>query len=579
MQRLMTALSLLAILLAAGCGSKEPYVAKVGNSIISEDSYRKAMTTQFRSDENIQQRTLDERKKVARDMALEEAKYLEGLARKYDQNTEIAQNVENTARRKALDLLYQEKVINEVISEASLREYYNNSAKEVSARHILVKKSAADTSEADRQRLKGRIDSIKTAINGGLSFKEAAALLSEDATTARDSGDLGWFPWGRMVDEFQKAAWAAKPNELAGPVESPFGWHLIWVDSTREVQGRPPFEKMKDDLMLRMREAEGQKLSDRARDYVNKLHDEYKLVIDESTTKDFVTKLQDPQMSLNKELGPMFTQEEKDRVAATHKLGKVTVNDMIEKVGGNAYRVDWKNPQSVKDLIHAIVEPAFLEDVAEKEGFTKRAKNDPDVKAQQRSAIIRLVDKVEIADKLDQSEDADRAYYERNLQDFVQPETRTIREIFIKEDSTKAARVLARAKQGEDFQKLAWQFNEKESTKRDSGRIGPFEEKRFGLIGSAAFRLSKPGEISDLVKIGKNFSIVQLIDVFPSRTKTWEEAKSDARRENRVARTKTLTEELEKMLLARYPITVDEEKLAAMWPLPAERKERAARDQ
>jgi parvulin-like peptidyl-prolyl isomerase len=48
-----------------------------------------------------------------------------------------------------------------------------------------------------------------------------------------------------MVDEFQQAVWAAKLRTVTGPVESPFGWHLIWVDSTREVQGRPKFEDMK----------------------------------------------------------------------------------------------------------------------------------------------------------------------------------------------------------------------------------------------------------------------------------------------------------------------------------------------
>ncbi len=579
MQRTVILLGLLAILIVIGCGKKEPYVAKIGSEIISEEEYRAAMLTQFRSDDNIKQRTLDERKKVARDLALEEAKYLEGLARKFDQNSEIAENVESSARRRALDMLYEDKIIKPVISDASLKEYYDKSAKEVSARHILLKKGATDTTAADKSRLKTRIDSIKTAIDGGLSFKLAAATLSEDATTARDSGDLGWFPWGRMVDEFQKAVWAAKLRTVTGPVESPFGWHLIWVDSTREVQGRPKFEDMKDELSSRMREAEGQKLSEKAREYVNQLHTDYSLVIDEKVTGDFVMKLQDPTMSLNKELGPMFTQEEKDRVAATHKLGKVTINDMIEKVGGNAYRVDWKSHQSVLDLIHAIAEPQFLEDVAQKEGFVKKAESDPEVVKQKRQAIMRLVEKVEITEKLEQSEDADKAYYEQHLQEFIQPETRTIREIFIKEDATKAKRVYDRAKGGEDFQKLAWQFNEKESTKRDSGRIGPFEEKRFGLIGKTAFQLQKKGDISEVVPIGKNFSVVQLLDVLPSRTKSWEEAKGDARRENRVARTKQLTDDLEKMLLSRYPLDIDEQKLSTMWPLPPERQEKAVRDQ
>ncbi len=579
MQRSVILFSLLAIIWVVGCTKDGPYVAKVGSSTITEEQYRTSMMTQFRSEENIKQRGLDERKKIARDMAIEEAKYLEGMARKYDENPEIAVNVESAAKRRALDMLYEEKIINSVVTDAKVKEFYDNTSKEVSARHILVKKSATDTTDADKAKLKARIDSIKTAIDKGLDFKTAALKLTEDATTQADSGDLGWFPWGRMVDEFQRAVWDAKPRTVAGPVESPFGWHLIWVDSVRQVEGRKPFAEAKADIAMQLREVEAQNLGNVAREYVGKLHDEYDLKYDDAVLSMFTTKLLDPQMSLNKELGPMFTAEEKAQIAGTHKLGKITVDEMIQKVGGNAYRVDWKNPQSTKDLCNAICEPQFLEDKAAKEGFLKKAMDDPTVVQQRKSAIMRLVEKVEITEKLEGSEDADKAYYEQHLQDFIQPETRTIREIFIKDDSSKAVRVLDRAKKGENFAKLAWQFNEKESTKRDSGRVGPFEEKRFGMIGKAAFQLKNKGDVSDIVKVGKNFSVLQLLETYPSRTKSWEEAKGDARRENRVVRTKQLQEDLEKMLLARYPLTINEEKLSTMWPLPPERQERATRDQ
>ncbi|MBK6911797.1 MAG: peptidylprolyl isomerase [bacterium] len=579
MQRTGLLLSLLAMMWLASCEGKKDYIAKIGNETITEQEYRAAMLSKFRTDDNIKQRPLEERKKIAHDMAIEEAKYLEGLARKYDENPEIATNLEAAAKRRALDLLYEERIIAPVITDELLREHYDRSAKEISARHILVKKSAADSSAAAAARLKSRIDSIKTAIDNGLNFKAAAALLSEDATTAVDSGDLGWFPWGRMVDEFQRAVWSAPLRKTAGPVESPFGWHLIWVDSTRDVTGRPPFEEMKKDLAMRLREVESLKLGARARDFVNALHTEYSLQYDENALAMFTGKLTDPQMSLNKELGPMFTGDEKALVAATHKLGKITIEDMIQKVGSNAYRVDWKNPQSVHDLVNALCEPQFLEDKAGQDGYIKKAYADSNVVAQKKAAIQRMVEKVEITEKLEGSEESDKAYYERNLESFIQPETRLIREIFIKEDSAKAVRVRDRALKGEDFAKLAWQFNEKESTKRDSGRIGPFEEKRFGMIGKSAFQLGQPGAVSEVVKVGKNYSVLQLIAAYPSRTKTWDEAKGDARRENRVARTQQLQEELEKLLVSRYPLKVNDELLGSMWPLPPERQERAARDQ
>jgi parvulin-like peptidyl-prolyl isomerase len=568
-----------AVILIWSCEKQGDYIAKVGKETISEQEYRDAFTARFRSEDNIKQRTLDDRKRFLREMALERAKYQVGLERKYDENSAIAEQVEAAARRRSLDMLYEEKILNAVVSEKMLRDFYEKSGKEVLARHVLIKKMPGDTTDAAKDRLRTRIDSIKTAINSGLDFKVAAAMLSEDATTAPDSGNLEWFPWGRMVNEFQEGCWAAQPHKLAGPVESPFGFHLIMVDSTRKIENRPSFEDSKNDIAARLREVEGQKLSDAARAYVDGLHKKYDLKFDDAVLNEFRSKLQDPQMSLNKELGPMFTDDEKQKVAATHKLGKVTLADMITKVGANAYRVDWKNAQAAIDLVNAIAEPELLEDHAEKEGFLKKAKSDPAVVEQQRSAIMRLVEKVEITDKLETDDAADKAYYESHLQEFIQPELRTIREIFIKEDSAKAVRVADRAGKGEDFKKLAWQFNEKESTKNDTGRIGPFEEKRFGVIGKTAFTLANRGDISEAAKIGKNWSVVQLLDVVPSRTKTWDEAKAEAKKQNRVAKTAQLKEQLESMLLEKYPMNVNEEKLAALWPLPAERQERAARDQ
>lgn len=65
-------------------------------------------------------------------------------------------------------------------------------------------------------------------LDGGADFAELAAEHGTDGTSSR-GGDLGCFPLGAMIPEFEDAVIAAPQGEVVGPVESQFGYHLILV--------------------------------------------------------------------------------------------------------------------------------------------------------------------------------------------------------------------------------------------------------------------------------------------------------------------------------------------------------------
>ncbi len=87
---------------------------------------------------------------------------------------------------------------------------------EVWARHILVADEA--TANAVRQRL----------LNGE-DFAKVAAQVSTDTGTKDNGGDLGWFGKGKMVPEFDAAAFSLKVGEISQPVKSQYGYHIIQV--------------------------------------------------------------------------------------------------------------------------------------------------------------------------------------------------------------------------------------------------------------------------------------------------------------------------------------------------------------
>jgi hypothetical protein len=69
-------------------------------------------------------------------------------------------------------------------------------------------------------------------------------------------GDLGWFGKGAMVRPFEVAAFSAEEGEVAGPVKTEFGWHLIYVyeikDDINPDEGPPTGDEDADEKTLRL---------------------------------------------------------------------------------------------------------------------------------------------------------------------------------------------------------------------------------------------------------------------------------------------------------------------------------------
>ncbi|MCS7081880.1 MAG: peptidyl-prolyl cis-trans isomerase [Bacteroidetes bacterium] len=110
----------------------------------------------------------------------------------------------------------------------------------VRARHILI---AFGTDKAEARR---KAESVLARLRAGEDFAAVAREVSQDPGSASRGGDLGWFGRGRMVKEFEEAAFGARPGQLLGPVETSFGYHII------RVEGRSTAEYRIADLSRRI---------------------------------------------------------------------------------------------------------------------------------------------------------------------------------------------------------------------------------------------------------------------------------------------------------------------------------------
>jgi peptidyl-prolyl cis-trans isomerase SurA len=163
---------------------------------------------------------------------------------------------------------------------------------EIKAAHIMVSTPKAMTADQAVQK-KAKIEEIYGKLKAGEDFKQLAKLYSEDKGSAKRGGELPWFGSGRMVEEFEAAAFALKADgDIAAPIKTKYGWHIIrrverketksFEDSENEIKNKIAKDgrstKSKSSLIAKIKADGGYKIDETS------LQAFYK-VVDESYTQ------------------------------------------------------------------------------------------------------------------------------------------------------------------------------------------------------------------------------------------------------------------------------------------------------
>jgi peptidyl-prolyl cis-trans isomerase C len=126
------------------------------------------------------------------------------------------------------------------VSDADLQAFYDahkNEYEILTARHILIRvkgapmPAAAGKPELSDEEALAKAQALRKRIVGGEDFATVAKAESDDTSSGEKGGDLGEFKKGMMVPPFETAAFAQKVGEVGEPVKSPFGYHIIQVQS------------------------------------------------------------------------------------------------------------------------------------------------------------------------------------------------------------------------------------------------------------------------------------------------------------------------------------------------------------
>jgi parvulin-like peptidyl-prolyl isomerase len=173
------------------------------------------------------------------DTALEEALKTQGMT--------IAEYREKLKSQMVIQRVTSMEISGINVSDDEVRSHYRRNGKDftepgrVRLSHIVA--LAGEEAPIARSTLaEAKVATALREIKAGADFAEKAKKLSEDGT-AEAGGDLGWFTRGKMLPVFEDTAFSMKKGEVAGPIRTQHGFHIIKV-TDREEPKQTPFEEV-----------------------------------------------------------------------------------------------------------------------------------------------------------------------------------------------------------------------------------------------------------------------------------------------------------------------------------------------
>ena len=252
MKRTIRTVLLIGALSVTGVMASDVIATVNGNKITKEDA--NAFLQQIQPNQPISYDLLDPqtRKKVVD--GLIETELMAQAAQKagVEKDPEYQRMLDLAKKKLMINQWAKQQFEKTIVSESEAKEFYDkNSEKfmvpeQVHARHILLK---------DEKSAEAVIDQLK-GLKGEELKKKFIELAKEKSTgpTAPKGGDLGYFTKDQMVVPFSKAAFALKKGEVTPkPVQTQFGWHVIYVEDHKAAR-KTPFDQIKEKVIQNLKQ-------------------------------------------------------------------------------------------------------------------------------------------------------------------------------------------------------------------------------------------------------------------------------------------------------------------------------------
>ena len=168
-----------------------------------------------------------------------------------------------------VDQLAKPYLVDKQFTEALIKEAYERSKWEIRAKHIMIQIPDNPTPQ-DTANAFAKANEVYAKAIADSVFSNVAVKYSDDPSVVKNGGDLGYFSAFRMVYPFETAAFNTPVGEIAKPIRTSFGYHII-----KAVDKRPASGELKAaHIMIISNENTSPEDQKKAQDKINEIYGE-----------------------------------------------------------------------------------------------------------------------------------------------------------------------------------------------------------------------------------------------------------------------------------------------------------------
>ncbi len=274
--------------------------------------------------------------------------------------------------------------VDTTISETALKDLYERQAPSarLHARHILLGYPPQATQE-QRDSVRAEAEALRKRAVAGEDFASLARRYSQDQGNAQKGGDLGEFSRGDLLPALENAAFALQPGEISPVVESPFGLHIIKLESKTV----PPFDSVRSQYRAQLQQ---QRMAQAESVYVAGL--------EEKAQPKLADDAADLVRQVSSEPDVRLSERARSRALATYEGGSYTVGQLVQFVQTRSDQwrqsVQGATDEQIQDFLNGMVQRELMVMKARQAGLEPSQAHVDSLVQDTRTRIKELADQI-----------------------------------------------------------------------------------------------------------------------------------------------------------------------------------------